>query len=222
MSADHDPNRKGNVAEAAIATSAIKLGLHVLKPLTEHSRYDLVFDLGSRLLRVQCKWAPLRRDVVVLNLAGYRYTPDGGVRSTYSASEVDAVAAYCEELDRSFLVPIRLVDGRRALHLRLGPPRNGQRACLNWAADFEFDGAIAQLGERLRGTQEVAGSSPASSTPRGIETVGAHEYRGRFGWYMERAAAGESFLITRRGKPYARLGPPHAQLPVAPIAADAV
>jgi antitoxin (DNA-binding transcriptional repressor) of toxin-antitoxin stability system len=29
---------------------------------------------------------------------------------------------------------------------------------------------------------------------------------------MERAAAGESFLITRRGKPYARLVPPHAQL----------
>ncbi len=27
---------------------------------------------------------------------------------------------------------------------------------------------------------------------------------------MERAAAGESFLITRRGKPYARLSPPAA------------
>jgi antitoxin (DNA-binding transcriptional repressor) of toxin-antitoxin stability system len=27
---------------------------------------------------------------------------------------------------------------------------------------------------------------------------------------MERAAAGESFLITRRGKPYARLSPPPA------------
>ena len=32
-------------------------------------------------------------------------------------------------------------------------------------------------------------------------TVGAHEYRAKLGWYMERAAAGESFLITRRGKP---------------------
>jgi len=28
---------------------------------------------------------------------------------------------------------------------------------------------------------------------------------------VERAAAGERFLITRRGKPYARLSPPHAQ-----------
>jgi hypothetical protein len=32
------------------------------------------------------------------------------------------------------------------------------------AADHAL-GAIAQLGERLHGMQEVAGSSPASSTP---------------------------------------------------------
>jgi prevent-host-death family protein len=55
-------------------------------------------------------------------------------------------------------------------------------------------------------------SRPASSTPSGPTEVGAHEYRNHFGWYMERAAAGESFLITRRGKPYARLSPPYEQL----------
>ena len=53
-------------------------------------------------------------------------------------------------------------------------------------------------------------SAPLSAPP----TVGAHEYRNHFGWYMERAAAGESFLITRRGKPYARLSPPRDQLDI--------
>ena len=48
--------------------------------------------------------------------------------------------------------------------------------------------------------QEVAGSSPAGST-----SVGAHEFRNHFGWYMERAAAGEEIAVTRRGKPYVRL-----------------
>jgi prevent-host-death family protein len=38
--------------------------------------------------------------------------------------------------------------------------------------------------------------------------VGAHNFRERFGWYLERAAAGDELLITRRGKPYARLLPP--------------
>ena len=41
---------------------------------------------------------------------------------------------------------------------------------MNWAKDFEFAatlgrfGAIAQLGERVSGRDEVAGSSPAGST----------------------------------------------------------
>lgn len=50
-------NQKGNVAEAAITAAAIKLGVDVIKPLVEHTRYDLIFDLRPRLLRVQCKWA---------------------------------------------------------------------------------------------------------------------------------------------------------------------
>ena len=70
--------------------------------------------------------------------------------------------------------------------------------------------------------QEVVGSSPTSSTSSPA-TVGAHEYREKLGWYMERAAAGASLLITRRGKPYARLSPPHAQLDLtAPDAADVI
>jgi prevent-host-death family protein len=44
------------------------------------------------------------------------------------------------------------------------------------------------------------------------QTIGAHGFREKFGWYVDRAAAGEGFLITRRGKPYARLVPPHEQL----------
>lgn len=61
-----DTNHKGNVAEMVIATEAMKLGVDVMKPLGEHTRYDLIFDLGSRLLRVQCKWAPLTGDVVLI------------------------------------------------------------------------------------------------------------------------------------------------------------
>jgi prevent-host-death family protein len=45
--------------------------------------------------------------------------------------------------------------------------------------------------------------------------IGAHEFRNLFGWYAERAAAGEEFLITRRGKPYVRLSAAHPQLAIA-------
>ena len=51
-------------------------------------------------------------------------------------------------------------------------------------------------------------SQPADETPAGgSETVGAHLFRNHFGYYLERAAGGDEILITRRGKPYARLLP---------------
>jgi prevent-host-death family protein len=37
--------------------------------------------------------------------------------------------------------------------------------------------------------------------------VGCHEFRNHFGYYLERAAAGEEIRISRRGRPYARLVP---------------
>jgi prevent-host-death family protein len=214
-------NHKGAVAEAKIAAAAIELGIPVLKPMTEHGRYDLVFDFGFRLLRVQCKWANLRDAVVRVHLAGSYLTPRGYVRNSYSAEEIDAVAAYCGELDRCYFLPIELIAGQRSIYLRLTPPNNAQRAALNWASEYELHGAVAQLEERRLGMAEATGSSPVSSTVRGSAEpqahpvaveVGAHEFRNRFGWYMERAHAGEELLITRRGRAHARLGPPHAQL----------
>jgi hypothetical protein len=94
MRSMHDTNHKGNVAEMIIATEAMKLGVGVIKPLSEHTRYDLIFDLGSRLLRVQCKWAPLTGEVVVVRLVSSRYTSGGRqIRTKYTAAEIDAVAA---------------------------------------------------------------------------------------------------------------------------------
>jgi prevent-host-death family protein len=210
----HDPNHKGNVAEAAIAAAAIKLGVDVVKPLVEHTRYDLIFDLRPQLLRVQCKWAPLKGDVIVVRLAGSRYTSGGRqIRTTYSAAEVDAVAVYCEELDRCYLLLASLFDGMRGLHLRVATPRNGQRASLNWAQDYEMSGAVAQLGRASEWHSEGRGfeSHQLHSSHDGAGSeVGAHEFRNHFGWYMERAAAGEQILVTRRGKPSVRLVPADA------------
>jgi prevent-host-death family protein len=205
-------NRKGAIAEAEIAAAAIRLGVPVLKPLSEHGRYDLVFEIGGRLMRVQCKWAAMCADrcVVAIRVGGSRCTPRGYVLSSYSEREIDLLAAYCAELDRCWLLPAALVAGLREIRLRLVPPRNAQRACINLAADYEFAGAVAQLGERVTGSHEATGSSPVSSITSDSSLrhdLGAHQFREHFGYYMERAAAGEEFLIRRHGRPFARLLP---------------
>jgi hypothetical protein len=46
---------------------------------------------------------------------------------------------------------------------RLAPARNNQKIGVTMADDYRL-GAVAQLGERLAGSQKVRGSSPLSST----------------------------------------------------------
>ena len=193
----------------------MSVGIPVLRPMSEHGRYDLVFEVGGRLLRIQCKWAARKGDVVLVHTGGNYLSPRGYVRSTYSADEVDAIAAYCGDLDRCYLLPIDLVAGHYVIHLRLAPAKNAQRAAINWAAEYEFPGAIAQLGERSAGSRKGGGSSPPGSTNRVAETIGADDFRRLFGLYIQRASCGESFLVTRRGKPFARLLPPVDQTALA-------
>ena len=59
-------NQKGAIVEAAITKAGIEAGVDVYRPVVEGGRHDLVFGTEEILLRVQCKWAPLVWDVVVV------------------------------------------------------------------------------------------------------------------------------------------------------------
>jgi hypothetical protein len=90
-------NRKGAIAELKIATAATELGIPVLRPMTEHGRYDLGFEIGGRILRVQCKWGALddARAVIRVNLQTYCLTYVGQRRTSYTEDEIDLLAVYC-------------------------------------------------------------------------------------------------------------------------------
>jgi hypothetical protein len=151
---------------------ATRQGIEVYRPISEGGRFDMIFLLGDQLARVQCKWAPQLGDAILVRCYSCRRAPEGLRRRLYTPEEIDAIAAYCPDNGRRYYLPsIGCAGGRRQILLRLAPTQNNQRLGIHWAEDFEFaatlpayDGAIAQLGERRRGTPKVAGSSPAGST----------------------------------------------------------
>jgi hypothetical protein len=208
---EHDSNRKGNAAELAIAAEASRLGLEVYMPLTEHGRYDLVLGIAGGLYRVQCKWGARVEEKIQVRLHTSRHSPTRGyVIKTYDRSEIDLVAVYCGDLRTSYLLPPDLFEDRSHVWLRTGPPKNGQRAALNWASDYEFQGAVAQLAERPNGIREARGSNPLSSISSeevtdNVINVGAHQFRNHFGHYMEQAAKGTEVLVSRHGRPFVRM-----------------
>ncbi len=157
-------NQKGAIAETAIAHAADKLGIEVYRPVAEGGRFDLVFAFpDASLARVQCKWAPLVKGTVAVRVYSARRAREGMRYRSYTADEIDAVAAYCPDTDACYYIPVARVQGRRVVHLRTNPTRNNQVDRVNYALEYEL-GAIAQLGERVAGSHEVGGSSPPGST----------------------------------------------------------
>jgi hypothetical protein len=205
-------NEKGAVAELEIATAALKLDVSVYKPVSEHSHADLLFEIGSELWRVQCKWGRLSPsgDTVIVRIGTSRCSPHGYIRTTYTEQEVDLFGIYCGQLDRCFLVPLAVVAGQHEVRLRLTPTRNCQQACITLADDYDFDGAVAQLA-RARGWQprgQGFESPQLHSSPESTPIVlGSNPFRDRLGYWMDRVAAGEEVILTRHGKPRIRLSP---------------
>jgi hypothetical protein len=138
-------DQKGTIAETAVVHVAVKLDVPVLKPVNDGLRYDLVLEVGGRFLRVQCKWAPLVGDVIVVRCYSCRRGRDGLLRRTYSATDVDVFAAYCPQTDRCYLLPFEMFPTRRQVQLRVRPTRNNQAVGINWADDFDFAATLQRL-----------------------------------------------------------------------------
>lgn len=137
-------NQKGFIAETAVIHECARLGVPVAKPLDDQ-RYDLILDLGSKLLRVQCKWAAGVGGVVSIRTRTSRRGREGHIHRSYGPDEIDAIVAFCAETGRCYLLPHELSVGRATVQLRLEPTKNNQAAGIRWASDYEFAAKLDPL-----------------------------------------------------------------------------
>ena len=135
-------NQKGFIAETAVIHECARLGVPIARPLDDQ-RYDLIFDLGKKLLRVQCKWAARVGDVIAIRTRTCRRARQGLIHRYYGPEEIDAIAAFCPDTGLCYLLPHELSVERGAVQLRLEPTKNNQASGIRWARDYEF-------GARLR------------------------------------------------------------------------
>jgi len=114
------------------------LGKRVLIPLADYLRYDLVIDDGGRFLRVQCKTGRLIKGAIRFDPCSIdsRSKQGGCIRKGY-VGEVELFGVYCPELKRCYLIPLEDVTAT-GCHLRVEPPKNGQKTKIRWAADYEL------------------------------------------------------------------------------------
>ena len=118
---------------------------------------------------------------------------------------MDLLGVYCGATDRCYLLPERLFVGKSTVDLRLEPAKNGQRSCINLAAQYEFDGAVAQLARAFGWQPKGQGFESPQLHSNPPMSIGSDEFRNRLGYYLDLAADGQELTITRWGKRFLRV-----------------
>jgi len=156
---------RGDIAEQAAILHALKRGWGVLKPIGDNLPYDLIFDIGGRLIRVQVKYAWLdapSRNYVVDN----RRTKTNRrqmVRELYTAADFDFALVYIEDKDCFYVFPVNVfINYGSEIHMvevakRQRVPqsayyRDAWNLILQWATRGEIRaGSPVKVGEATSG-----------------------------------------------------------------------
>lgn len=153
--------KKGDLAELNVASDILARGYRIAFPYGEDCDYDLIADTGGELHRIQIKYVQSDGAVLEVQCSSHSLT-NGKIRRTkhYTARTINWIAAYDRATDRCFYVPaVELGVGRSSITLRLAPARNGQRAGINLAENYEDFPEECLMASGM----EPAGIEPAPS-----------------------------------------------------------
>ena len=136
MTTSLNPTQIGDISEAIVRARFIQKGFVVLMPLNSGLRYDIVVEKDGIFRRVQIKTGRLLdTGVVFFNTSSLDPKTRNSQLDYYN--DVEWFAVYCPQNEKVYLLDVAELPPRNS-HLRIDPPKNGQRHGIRWAKDYEF------------------------------------------------------------------------------------
>jgi hypothetical protein len=129
-----NPTAIGTRTEGILLAELLKRGKNVLLPFGGGARYDLAYDEGGQLIRVQCKTGSYIRGCISFNTRSL--TREG--RHVGYAEDADFFGIYSEYTGKAYFVPVAAC-ARGKGSLRVEPSLNNQARNVLWAADYELN-----------------------------------------------------------------------------------
>ena len=120
--------KTGITTELEVQVAVSKLGAVVSIPYGDCARYDHIWDIAGRLLRVQIKTSTVLDDE-----SGFKF-PGKNTTGKYDASQIDGIATMYD--GKCYFVPID--DCSNEIKLRFTMPENAQVDQIKFAHDFEL------------------------------------------------------------------------------------
>ena len=138
-----DSKQIGNITELEVLTYITKLGYQVSIPFGDRERYDQIWDIKGKLLKIQVKTSRLSEDSSYIIFACRSNTKIQGKikHSRYTKDEIDYFATFWN--GRCYLVPVEETSTEK--RLRFEPPKNGQTKGITFAKDYLVEEVLKQL-----------------------------------------------------------------------------
>jgi hypothetical protein len=175
---------RGDIAEQAAVIHALRRGWEVLKPIGDRLPYDLVFDVGKVLVKVQvkCAWFDEQRGNYVVDNRRTKTNRRMMVREAYDTSDFDFALAYIEELDLFYVFPVEVfISYASEIHLvevdkrqrkpRSATYRDAWQLILEWAVCEETRRRLPlKLGEAFSSGNPEPSFHHLEVVKEGVET----------------------------------------------------
>ena len=105
-----DTKLKGDIAEQATIMEALKRGWAVLKPLGDRLPYDLVLDMGGKLVKIQVKsaWLDKKSGNFVVDNRRTKTNRRRMLRKLYKISDFDFAVVYLDGMNIFYIFPFKI------------------------------------------------------------------------------------------------------------------
>lgn len=139
-----DPKFIGEQTELQVLFAARELGINVSIPWGDGLRYDQVWDVNGKLLRIQIKTAKEIDEGTAITFPCKSTNRIHGksVSQRYTPEEVDAIVTIYK--NQLYYVPIEETTSTDK-KLRFSLPKNKQFTNINWAVDYRVEQKLKEF-----------------------------------------------------------------------------
>ena len=134
-----DTNNKGKLIELQVLTTVIELGYSVSIPFGDKDKYDQIWDINGKLLKIQiktCRWKDENHTGIIFNC----YSVSNGIKHFYSKDDIDYFVTYWD--GKCYMVPIEECKQEKTLWFI---PK--QLNSCKYAKDYEITNIINKIVE---------------------------------------------------------------------------
>jgi len=132
---------RGDETEAAVLRTFVERGHSASIPFGDNDKYDLIVDSGTELYRIQCKTAWQNKPETIRFNTHSQTTRDGSYHEQTYEGEIGAFVVRYPATGQLYWVDVSEATAQK-MELRF--EADIEHPSINWAREFEFDGAIPQ------------------------------------------------------------------------------